>query len=173
MDDFLQHDNDQPDDGSSHGSNRLEWLLLLSESDRIKTVCETGFNFGMSALTFLQWPHVEKVFSFDLMENAFKYRALERLVTRYGDRLEVFEGPTRETLPQFVETHPQLKCDLVFVDGGHRFNDSEIDLLFFQQLSDSSTVVIADDCSASMPWPDRGRYREIQGDTGRSRDRGR
>ena len=69
-----------------------------------------------------------KVVMFDLWEHAYAPRAEAWLRSpaaaahgiKDGDaRLTVIKGSSLETVPQFAAENPDVKCDLISVDGGH------------------------------------------------------
>ena len=69
-----------------------------------------------------------KVIMFDLWEHAYAPRAEAWLRSQAaaahgiqdGDaRLTVVKGSSLDTVPQFAADNPDVKCDLISVDGGH------------------------------------------------------
>ena len=69
-----------------------------------------------------------KVIMFDLWEHAYAPRAEAWLRSpaaaahgiKDGDaRLTLVKGSSLETVPQFAAENPDVKCDLISVDGGH------------------------------------------------------
>ena len=37
----------------------------------------------------------------------------------HGHRLTTIKGKSQDTVPQYAKQHPELKCDIVHVDGDH------------------------------------------------------
>ena len=94
-------------------------LHLLAQSPETKVVCETGFNLGYSALTYLTaGPHVI-VHSFDIGTHPGTRPQAKYLEGIFGDRLNVYFGDSMQVLPAFHQKYPEVKCDVIFVDGGH------------------------------------------------------
>lgn len=78
-----------------------------------------------------------KVIMFDLWEHAYAPRAEAWLRSpaaaahgvKDGDaRLTVVKGSSLETVPQFAAENPDVKCDLISVDGGHTYDIALKDL---------------------------------------------
>jgi hypothetical protein len=44
---------------------------------------------------------------------------VEWLLKRFGPRLEVVMGTSVETVPAYAAMHPDVACDVLFIDGGH------------------------------------------------------
>ena len=68
-------------------------------------------------------------------------------------------GDSTVTLPRFADRHPELRCDVIFVDGGHSYAVAKSDFLTFRRLATNATVVIADDVEkddVGMAWNESG-----------------
>jgi len=144
---YKMRGGDVPIDGSIHSTNRAELAFFLSRDPSIKTVCETGFNVGTSTYIWLSSPHIEKVWSFDLnIQIPTKKMAHDYLQNKFPGKLFVTEGDSTKTLPKFVDTHPDVECDLIFVDGGHIFDIPELDLRNMRRMTPKTgAFVLADD----------------------------
>ncbi|EKX54055.1 hypothetical protein GUITHDRAFT_132469 [Guillardia theta CCMP2712] len=133
---------------------------LLSLSQEIRTVCETGFGAGHSAVTWLSGHGDLRVVSFDLAKLKGQEVGERFLGSRFPGRLEVVHGDSSWTVPEFVSTHPDLKvlptpwiawpdrhpqCDLIHVDGGHFDFVPWNDMVEFGRASHQSTIVVVDD----------------------------
>ena len=59
--------------------------------------------------------------------------------------IHLYKGDTRQTIPEFVSSNPDLKMDLIFIDGGHSIENIQTDWNNIQPLIDESTVIIFDD----------------------------
>jgi len=110
----------------------------------IKTICETGFNAGHSAARFLSDGNA-KVYEFDFGSHAYAHTAEAFLTAKFPDRLKVTWGDSMKTLPQFHIENPDIKCDLVSVDGGHSFEVADADLRNFAQMASSKHFLVIDD----------------------------
>jgi predicted O-methyltransferase YrrM len=124
---------------------QTETLKELASNPSIKNVLEIGFNSGHSADTFLSSNPNIKLVSFDI--------GTERNVIlgkTYVDRKHSFRhcliiGDSTITVPEFIKEHPDLKFDLIFIDGGHLYDIATKDIMNCKELAHSDTVVIMDD----------------------------
>jgi Methyltransferase domain len=64
---------------------------------------------------------------------------------RFPGRHTLMLGDSRETVPKFTASNPELRVDLVFIDGGHAYEIARADLLNMRELSTENTAVIMDD----------------------------
>jgi hypothetical protein len=124
----------------------MEWqrrfYYSVANNSCINTICEIGFNAGNSALIWLMANPRARVIMFDTMTHAYSWtamkfiRELKELNASHSDRFEIFEGDSRETVKAFHEKYPNVKCDLLSIDGGHDYDiavaDIGIDLLFIR-----------------------------------------
>lgn len=117
-----------------------EW----AQNWNLKTVCETGFNAGHSALRFLAqtWAHV---YEFDLCDHNYTEPAGTYLNTMYFGRLTLTCGDSRKTVPDFHKANPDLKCDLIIIDGGHDLDIAEKDLDSLAKMASENAGVAIDD----------------------------
>ena len=67
----------------------------------------------------------------------------------FPGRLNITFGDSQKTLPKFREMHPNVKCDLAVIDGGHVGNVPMNDFQNFYEMVEPSSnhLVILDD------WP--------------------
>ena len=120
-------------------------------------VCQTGFNAGVSALAFLcATPSNVIVNSFDLGEHNYVATAQGILEREYGyvKRHRLVLGSSLETLPQAVQ-EGKLRCDFVFVDGGHAFEIALNDIMMFGRMSRQGARLVVENCNAfgrSVGW---------------------
>jgi hypothetical protein len=84
------------------------------------TFASARFNAGHSVLLWLLYDHSKlKVTAFDLANHPYPPHAVEWLPKRFGPRLEVVMGTSVETVPAYAAMHPDVACDVLFIDGGH------------------------------------------------------
>ena len=95
------------------------------------TVCEVGFNCGHSSATLLEANPRLRVINFDKPAPAASWATPARMWMRqrYGDRIEVIDGPSSTTVPQYRKEHPSLSCDMVIIDGEHHYVPALLDLV--------------------------------------------
>tara|TARA_Y100000389_G_scaffold43946_1_gene38686 strand:- start:165 stop:842 length:678 start_codon:yes stop_codon:yes gene_type:complete len=113
---------------------------------RDPTVCEVGFNAGLSALLLLEsMPHA-RVLSFDLGDFPWARPADAILRQQYGPARfpGVVFGDSLVTIPDRVIEQP-FKCDLVFVDGDKSFTGRYGTLANLRKVSRSHAVVFMDE----------------------------
>ena len=130
-------------------------LVRLTASLAPRLVCQTGFNYGASAVAFLCNTGVDAtVYSFDLGEHRYLQIGWELIDLRFGERHGLVFGDSSQTLAQargaapfaYNENLPKSRCDLAYVDGGHSFEAAYGDIANFRVLSRPNATVVVDDC---------------------------
>ncbi|CAE8615920.1 unnamed protein product [Polarella glacialis] len=102
---------------------------LSVEEGRAPLILEVGFNAGHSVCLMLLANPNARVVAFDLCEHSYTKPCAEALQSFFGkQRLELWAGPSAETLSAFRRQRPGAVFDLFHVDGGHRFQDAAADL---------------------------------------------
>jgi len=136
--------------GLSEGhSNQIQTEMAamnnLASDSRVEIICETGFNGGHGTLRWLLHSNAT-VYSFDIGTHNYSIPAAKFLFEKFPGRHIVNWGDSTETIPKFKEEHPDVKCNLIFVDGGHSFAVAEADLKNFGGMFNSSyNVLMIDD----------------------------
>ena len=116
----------------------------------VRTVCETGFNAGHSTFTWLsENPHV-RVYSFDIGTHKYSRPMAELLSSMFAGRLTLTWGDSKKTLPRFQQQNPDVRCDLIIVDGGHSFEVAQADVNNFRRMANRKNILVLDD----YPTPD-------------------
>lgn len=118
----------------------------LGRSMRAPTVCEVGFNAGLSALLLLESiPHA-RVLSFDLGDFPWARPADAILRKRYGAARfpGVVFGDAVQRIPVHVAEHP-FRCDIVFVDGDKSYAGRYGTLAALRRVSRDSAAVFMDE----------------------------
>jgi predicted O-methyltransferase YrrM len=138
------------------GSASRELLGFLSntlqQKRAITNVAETGFNTGGSSRAFLAARPDVNVVSFDIGKHVLVRRKKAQLDKSYPGRHELVLGDSTETLPAFARTHPDLRFDLVFIDGGHDYEVAMADIVNFRRMAHADTIVIMDDMTPWWEW---------------------
>lgn len=124
-----------------------EWANLWN----FKTICETGFNGGDSALRFLSQTEAH-VFEFDLCEHGYTRPSAEFLNKKFPDRLHLNCGNSKLTLPEFRKKSPEVKCDVVIIDGGHDLEVAVSDLQNLAMMAHEHALVVMDDAPCAAQW---------------------
>ena len=101
-----------------HVKTRFIWERLCSAKPP-QTICETGFNAGLSALLMLEAAPDARLISFDLGDMAWSRIAAQVLKSSYPERfLGVEYGYSEKTIPRYAAAHPTFRCDAMLIDGG-------------------------------------------------------
>ena len=100
----------------------------LANASFVKTICETGFNAGHSAFNWLASNADANVYSFDLGEHGYSKPMASYLRSVFDKRLAVYWGDSKLSVPAFSRQFSDLYCDIIVVDGGHRYADAKADL---------------------------------------------
>ena len=119
-------------------------LFLFCRLSFVKTVCETGFNAGHSSLLWLLANPNVKVYSFDLNRYECTEPMANYMKNRFPDRFTITFGDSTETLPKFRREHPDIKCDMMIIDGGHTVEVASADFENFYQMSNKKNIVFYD-----------------------------
>lgn len=146
-----------PDDANSEQMPDLVTAMnFLSSDPNTKTICESGFNAGHGSLRWLEHSAFRqaKVFSFDLGGvHPYGPKAAEFLAAQFPGRLLVTWGDSRVTVPTFAQQHPEVKCDIIYLDGGHDPGVAMADLKNFMLMANPShNIVLIDDTPCSSAF---------------------
>ena len=123
------------------------YLSIVNTSSFIRTVCETGFNAGHSSLSWLTGNVHTHVYSFDLGGHPYSRPMASYLQATFPGRLTVTWGDSKVTIPAFIKQHPDVRCDLIIVDGGHDYREANADLSNFRRLASKVHLLLVDDIS--------------------------
>ncbi|ELU04771.1 hypothetical protein CAPTEDRAFT_186058 [Capitella teleta] len=119
--------------------------VKLAQLPFVRTICETGFNAGHSTLIWLASRNGTKVYSFDLGNHKYAKKMAEHLQSKYPGRLTVTWGDSTKSLPEFRKSHPEVKCDLLIVDGGHSVPIATADFVNLRKMANAGNLVVFDD----------------------------
>ncbi|KAI9034086.1 hypothetical protein DFJ74DRAFT_700485 [Hyaloraphidium curvatum] len=129
------------------------YVQLVSQNPWIRTVCETGFNGGHSATAFLSaHPPISRYIAFDLPHKDYGPAARATLKELFPGRVEVHDGDSRRTVPEFAAAHPEVRCDVVIVDGGHDEAAASADLKNMRRLAARRNFLLMDDLQGYGDW---------------------
>jgi hypothetical protein len=79
--------------------------------------------------------------SFDLGAHEYITVAKEYIDKTYPSRHTLILGDSAQTIP----AHEQTTYDLIFIDGGHEYENAKTDLLNCRRFAHKDTIVIMDD----------------------------
>ena len=141
-------------------SGRLRYLSRLyhwlAGRPWVNTICETGFNAGHGTLQWLTGSDHAKVYSFDIGSHYYTRPMVDYLNRTFPGRFHITFGDSLKTVPQFTAKHPEVKCDVILVDGGHSHSVAIGDLRNFRKLANvERNVLILDDINmqpVSAAW---------------------
>jgi predicted O-methyltransferase YrrM len=109
-----------------------------------KKILEIGFNGGHSS-DFLLSNTGATVTSFELgVNNPVVYTGKEYIDLTHPGRHTILYGNSCLTVPTFAQTYPDI-FDILFIDGGHKYEVAKQDLANCKSLADKNTIVIMDD----------------------------
>merc|ERR1719491_259370 len=119
----------------------------------VKTVCETGFNAGHSAMLWLNSNPDVRLFSFDLGSYPYSLPAAGFMQKEFPERFTFVQGDSSLTLPAFRIANPHVTCDVSVVDGGHTQPYVSYDILNFWHMTPGpQNIVIMDDTPCGAFW---------------------
>ena len=127
----------------------LDYLAALAAMPTTRSICEVGFNAGFSSWAFLGASPAVTVTSFDLSCYDYSKAAKAHIDDLFPRRHTLIEGDSHSTVSAFAESDPDIKFDVIFVDGDHSVEGARADLADLRQLATPDTVVVMDDIT---PW---------------------
>ena len=143
----------------SHQSRLFHWL---AGRPWVNTICETGFNAGHGTLQWLTGSDHAHVYSFDIGSHYYTHPMADYLNSTFPGRFHLTFGDSLKTVPRFAAIHPEVKCDIILVDGGHSHSVAIGDLRNFRKLVNlERNVLVLDDIN--MP-PVTTAWNEAQAD---------
>jgi predicted O-methyltransferase YrrM len=145
---FLEGRGHLPLEGSSSAAQQ-DYLRRLVRRSGARLVGEIGFNAGFSSLAFLSADPDVHVVSFDIGCHEVVGPAKEFVDAQYPGRHELILGDSAQTVPKYRVQRPETSFDIVFIDGGHEYQQARNDLSNMKALSHPETCVVIDDLT---PW---------------------
>ena len=146
------------------GSTSPEELLYLATTARrtnAKLIGEIGFNAGFSTTAFLSANPDSKVVSFDLVEHGYTRVAKKMVDEKFPGRHTLIAGDSTKAVPEFARNNPELRFDLIFIDGGHQYEVAKADIMNMMPMCTEKTAVIIDDLGRKRLASDKGRPVEL------------
>lgn len=108
-----------------------------------EALLEIGFNAGHSALLALLANPSLRYTGVDLGEHRYTQPCFDLLKSRFGDRVELLIGDSRDVLPVLRRTGRSF--DLYHVDGGHGFDVAHSDICNVLDFCKSGGALLVDD----------------------------
>lgn len=141
----------RPKEGSADEAE-LNYLFGLARLPGVKKIAEIGFNAGKSSYVFLAAKPDTTVVSFDLGEYDYVQLAKEIIDTEFPGEHELIIGDSTVTVPAYHKAHPELKFDLIFIDGGHSYEVAKADIENMKKFAHKDTILVTDDLTPWLPW---------------------
>ncbi|SNT25375.1 class I SAM-dependent methyltransferase [Rhodococcoides kyotonense] len=129
--------------------SELNYLASLAARPGTQLICEVGFNAGFSSWAFLGASPSTVVYSFDLANYAYSAAAKAHIDELFPGRHTLIQGDSHSTIREFAQSFPDMRFDVVFVDGDHSLEGARADLADLRALATHETVVVMDDIT---PW---------------------
>lgn len=118
------------------------------------TVCETGYNVGHSAVTFLSALNspLARYVGFDLGQLRRLTWSSVNLLNRsfFPGQVTMTYGRSTRTLPAFLAQHPTLRCDILSIDGDHSLDGMRADWELLRAHTHANTTIFVDDIAFPM-----------------------
>ena len=141
--------------GSSKTFFIFEELVKARDAGRIPAepvTCETGFNAGHSAILFLDVLPKGKHFEFSW--GAAPYAPFEPQNAKlfeevYAGRFTYTFGDTNVTLREFAKARPEVKCDVIFVDGAKGVENRKNDIHLLRAMSKPGALLFGDEANTA------------------------
>ncbi|CAE7365315.1 unnamed protein product [Symbiodinium natans] len=127
----------------------------VARGPTVQNICEVGFNAGHSTAIYLNANPQAKVYSFDIGQFPYTRGNAQLMQELFPDRFEYISGPSAETVKAFAEERPDVRCDVISVDGDHSTAGTLADLENFRKLASCRNWVLMDDAgwnSTNSAW---------------------
>ena len=118
-------------------------INIVKSASQCKNILEIGFHCGHSSMLFLANSNANIV-SFDLGEYHYVNECKKIIDETFPNRHTLIIGDSSITLPEFIKS-TDIKFDIIFIDGGHKFDFVIKDLYNCEKLSNNKTILIIDD----------------------------
>lgn len=125
-------------------------LCALTQQRSISTVCEIGFNAGLSAILLLEASRSARVLSYDLADFAWARRADELVRQYYGPTRfpGVAFGNSTAILLEQKRANPAFTCDAAFIDGAKTYRGRLQHLRDIRNVASAGVPVFLDEITA-------------------------
>tara|TARA_B100000886_G_C20426284_1_gene494225 strand:+ start:2443 stop:3204 length:762 start_codon:yes stop_codon:yes gene_type:complete len=126
---------------TQQSKGQTEFLINITKTSN--HVFEIGFNGGHSAETILKNNNDCKVISCDIGWHFYTKYGEWYLKKKYGDRFKLHIGDSKDIVPNL--DLKEYEFDVIFIDGGHEYNDALQDIINCRKLANRKTVLLLDD----------------------------
>ena len=139
-------------------------LQSYANDERVETICEIGFNAGYSALFMALHNPRAKFFAFDVFYHNYSALALSTLQEFFPERDFLgIGGDSSASVPRFHRLFPDIKCNLLFIDGGHSTESLRKDIENMASLANRSyhRVLVDDTHIGNNLYDEYNKFRTI------------
>lgn len=121
-------------------ADKLRIMQELADDPRVERVCEIGFNMGHSAVNWLAANPRLSVVAFDVTRQLYTAAAINAINTLFPSRtVSLVTGDSSHSVPNFARlTNEAVKCNVLFIDGGHTLEAAFSDIVNFRALANTS-----------------------------------
>jgi predicted O-methyltransferase YrrM len=137
---------DAGDRATALAPEKTSYLLELALTRKPARVLEIGLGWGFSAAGLQRLGCVRQhvIVEFDIGSvRATQAERNVRAITTRPESLEFCWGESHRVLPRLCDRGEQF--DLIFIDGGHRYDDVFVDFHFSRRLAAADGSVVFDD----------------------------
>ena len=117
-----------------------------------RQICEIGVNAGHSSLLWLLAAPNASVLAFDIATHHCVEHAGAWLKRRFPARYSLIAGDSLVSVPAFHAAHPDVICDVWFIDGGHSHSIAAADFAAARAMAAPGALVLFDDVSCGGAW---------------------
>jgi hypothetical protein len=136
---------------SQQVEGQVKKIKELTSKPDIK-VMEIGFNAGHSAELMLENNKTLTLTSFDLGQYNYVLPGKEFINMTYPGRHTLYLGDSTMSIPVFTQQNPDVKFDVIFIDGGHLYPIAKADIDNCFHLAHKDTIVMVDDTMYTKDW---------------------
>lgn len=132
--------------------DQVATLRSLVAERRPRRILEIGFNAGHSAEIFLAAAPDARLLSFDLGVLPAVAIGKGFIDARYPGRHALLVGDSTVSVPAFTALAPDVRFDLLFIDGGHTWDIARADVTNCARLAAAEAIVAVDDVVFTPGW---------------------
>jgi len=133
-------------------AGQVATLRRLVTERRPGRILEIGFNAGHSADVFLGTAPAAHLLSFDLGRHPAVLVGKGFIDGRYPGRHTLVIGDSTATLPAFTALVPDVRFEVLFIDGGHTYDVARADIANGARLAAADALVAVDDTVFTPAW---------------------